>query len=114
MTAEILHSFHRSDASRIMDLHRKIQFIEGGLHMTNCKEILWLYSLRINNTRIAENCGCVRNTVISTVHREHEKGLLWDDIRSMGETEVAKKLYPTSSAERQYRMPNYEYVHQDM
>ena len=32
--------------------------------MTNYKEILRLHSLGINNTRIAESCGCARSTVI--------------------------------------------------
>ena len=35
--------------------------------MTNYKEILRLHSLGINNTRIAESCGCARSTVIPTV-----------------------------------------------
>jgi len=35
--------------------------------MTNYKEILRLQSLGINNTRIAEACGCARSTVISTL-----------------------------------------------
>ena len=37
--------------------------------MTNCKEILWLHGLGINNTCIAESCGCAKSTVISTVQR---------------------------------------------
>ena len=43
--------------------------------MTNYKEILRLRSLEINNTRIAESCGCARSTVISTVQRAQEKGI---------------------------------------
>ena len=49
--------------------------------MTNYKEILRLHSLGINNTRIAESCGCARSTVISTVQRAQEKGIAWEDIR---------------------------------
>ena len=82
--------------------------------MTNYKEILRLHSLGINNTRIAESCGCARSTVISTVQRAQEKGIAWDDIRSLGEAEVARKLYPATSMGRQYKMPDYEYVHQEM
>ena len=40
--------------------------------MTNYKEILRLHSLGINNTRIAESCGCARSTVISTVQRRQQ------------------------------------------
>lgn len=82
--------------------------------MTNYKEILRLHSLGINNTRIAESCGCARSTVISTVQRAQEKGITWEDIRSLGEAEVARKLYPATSVGRQYKMPDYEYIHQEM
>lgn len=71
--------------------------------MTNYKEILRLHSLGINNTRIAESCGCARNTVISTVQRAQEKGIAWEDIRLLGESEVARKLYPATFMGRQYK-----------
>lgn len=82
--------------------------------MTNYKEILRLHSLGINNTRVAESCGCARSTVISTIQRAQEKGITWEDIRSLGEAEVARRLYPATSMGRQYKMPNYEYIHQEM
>ena len=49
--------------------------------MTNYKEILRLQSLGINNTRIAEACGCARSTVISTLQYATAKGLKWDSVR---------------------------------
>lgn len=82
--------------------------------MTNYKEILQLHSLGINNTCVAESCGCARSTVISTVQRAQEKGITWEDIRSLGEAEVARKLYPATSMGRQYKMPDYDYIHQEM
>lgn len=82
--------------------------------MTNYKEILRLHSLGINNTRVAESCGCARSTVISTVQRAQEKGIAWEDIRSLSEAEVARRLYPSTSMGRQYKMPDYEYIHQEM
>lgn len=82
--------------------------------MTNYKEILRLHSLGINNTRITESCGCARSTVISTVQRAQEKGIAWEDIRLLGESEVARKLYPATSMGRQYKMPDYAYIHQEM
>ena len=82
--------------------------------MTHYKEILRLHNLGINNTRIAESCGCARSTVISTVQRAQEKGITWEDIRSLGEAEVARKLYPATSMGRQYKMPDYEYIHREM
>ena len=82
--------------------------------MTNYKEILRLHSLGINNTRVAESCGCARSTVISTVQRAREKGIAWEDICSLSEGEVARRLYPSTSMGRQYKMPDYEYIHQEM
>ena len=82
--------------------------------MTNYKDILRLHCLGINNTRVAESCGCARSTVISTVQRAQEKGIAWEDIRSLGEAEVARRLYPATSMGRQYKMPDYEYIHQEM
>ena len=82
--------------------------------MINYKEILRLHSLGINNTRVAESCGCARSTVISTVQRAQEKGITWENIRSLGEAEVARRLYPATSMGRQYKMPDYEYIHQEM
>jgi len=43
--------------------------------MTNYKEILRLQSLGINNSRIAEACGCARSTVISTLQYAAAKGI---------------------------------------
>lgn len=77
--------------------------------MTKYKEILRLHSLGINNTRVAESCGCARSTVISTVQRAQEKEIAWEDIRSLSEAEVARRLYPATSMGRQYKMPDYEY-----
>ena len=34
-------------------------------------------------------------------------------LRSLCETEVARKLYPATSLGRQYKMPDYEYIHQE-
>jgi hypothetical protein len=66
--------------------------------MTNYKEILRLQSLGINNTRIAEACGCARSTVISTLQYATAKGLKWDSVRDWTEKEVAEKLLPSVAA----------------
>ena len=49
--------------------------------MTNYKEILRLHSLGINNTRIAESCGCARSTVIAALQRAAEQELSWNKIK---------------------------------
>ena len=82
--------------------------------MTNYKEILRLHSLGINNTRIAESCGCARSTVIAALQRAAEQELSWNKIKNCSTEEVARKLYPSTAQGQQYKMPDYEWVHREM
>lgn len=82
--------------------------------MTNYKEILRLHNLGINNTRIAEACGCARSTVISTLQYTATKGLTWEAVRDWSEKETAEKLLPSTESGPAYKMPDYEYVHREM
>ena len=82
--------------------------------MTNYKEILRLHSLGINNTRIAESCGCARSTVIAALQRAAEQELSWSKIKNCSTEEVARKLYPSTAQGQQYKMPDYEWVHREM
>ena len=82
--------------------------------MTNYKEILRLHGLGLNNTRIAESCGCARSTVISTLQRAGAQGIAWDDVRGLSEIDVTAKLFPAVSSGRQYKMPDYEKVHREL
>ena len=60
--------------------------------MTNYKEILRLHSLGINNTRIAESCGCARSTVIAALQRAREQDLSWSKIKNYSTEEVAREI----------------------
>ena len=82
--------------------------------MTNYKEILRLHSLGINNTRIAESCGCARSTVIAALQRAREQDLSWNKIKNCSTEAVARKLYPSTALGQQYKMPDYEWVHREM
>lgn len=82
--------------------------------MTNYREILRLHSLGINNTRITEACGCARSTVIATLQRAEERGIAWNDVKGCSDMEAARKLYPSGALGRQYKMPDYEWVHKEM
>ena len=82
--------------------------------MTNYKEIIRLHSLGLNKTRIAENCGCARSTVITALHKAEENGLSWNAVKNLSSEEVARKLYPATSMGQQYSMPDYEWVHKEM
>lgn len=82
--------------------------------MTNYKEIIRLHSLGINNTRIAESCGCARSTVIAALQRAAGQDLSWNKIKNCSTEEVARKLYPSTALGQQYKMPDYEWVHREM
>ena len=56
--------------------------------MINYKEIIRLHELGLNNTRIAEGCGCARSTVISTLRYAAQKGLDWKEIHEYGGTNL--------------------------
>ena len=57
--------------------------------MTNYKEILRLHSLGINNTRIAESCGCARSTVIAALQLHSTR-----DLQTMSLFVFAKLILP--------------------
>ena len=82
--------------------------------MTNHKEILRLKSLGLSNTEVASSCGCGRNTVTRVLQRASELGLTWASVRGMTETEITEKLFPRSSHNPMYRMPDYEHIHHEM
>ena len=45
--------------------------------MTKYREILRLFNLGINQTGIAQSCGCSRKTVREVVNRAKELNILW-------------------------------------
>jgi transposase len=82
--------------------------------MTNYREILRLKSLGINNTQIAENCGCTRPTVISVLRRAGEIGLDYRQTTQLSDKELQQRLIPKAASKPEYKMPDYEYVHREM
>lgn len=82
--------------------------------MTNYREILRLNNLGINNTRIAESCGCSRTTVVNTLRRAKECGLRYPLKENMSDKELSDLLFPSSAEKPAYKMPDYEYVHREM
>ena len=82
--------------------------------MINYKEILRLHELGLNNTRIAEGCGCARSTVITTLRYAAQKGLDWQKILDWSNKELTDVLLPNADLKQAYKMPDYEYVHREM
>jgi transposase len=82
--------------------------------MINYKEILRLHSLGINNTRIAEACGCSRTTVVSTLQHSADCRLDWKQVQDWNSRELSEILFPAGEPKAAYKMPDYEYVHREM
>ena len=82
--------------------------------MTNYREILRLHSLGLNKTEIASSCRCARNTVAATLQRAANCGLQWPLPEEMSDKQLSERLFPPSTSEPVYKMPDYEWVHREM
>lgn len=82
--------------------------------MTNYREILRLQSLGINNTQIAESCGCSRTTVIKVLQTAAENGLKYPLSEEMTDRELSHLLNQPVDEKPYYKMPDYGYVHREM
>ena len=82
--------------------------------MVNHKEILRLKSLGLTHREITDATGCGRNTVTRTLARAREQKLDWQQAQSMSQQEVSQRLFPTEQKDPVYKMPDYEWVHQEM
>jgi transposase len=82
--------------------------------MTNYREILRLNNLGINNTQVAESCGCTRPTVIHVLQRAQSIGLDYSQAAQLSDKELKQKLTPKAATKPEYKMPDYEYVHREI
>jgi len=82
--------------------------------MVNHKEILRLKSLGLTHREITDATSCGRNTVTRTLARAREQKLSWQQAQSMSQQEVSQRLFPTEQKNPVYKMPDYEWVHQEM
>ena len=82
--------------------------------MTNYREILRLSSLGIKNKQIAEGIGVARQTVITTLQRASAQGLDWQSAEPLSDKELAGQLFGLGAETASYKMPDYEYIHQEM
>lgn len=83
--------------------------------MTQYREILRLASLGINQTGIANSCGCARKTVRNVLNRAKEKDIVWPLKAGTTDADLEQLLFPEKSvptAER--RQPDYAYIDKEM
>lgn len=82
--------------------------------MTNYREILRLNSLGLNNSQIAEACGCSRTTVVQTLRLAGDKSISYPLPKEMSDKELVETLFPPPPSKIKYKMPDYEYVYREM
>ena len=82
--------------------------------MTNYREILRLSSLGINKTQIAQSIGCSRTTVIQVLNLADEKGICYPLPEDLSDRKLAELLFPSEGTRPGYKMPDYEYVHNEL
>jgi len=82
--------------------------------MTNYREILRLDRLRINHSKIAASVKCSRQTVISVLQKAKQKGIRFEDAKDMSDRELSNAINDGGVDRFQYRMPDYEYIHQEL
>lgn len=82
--------------------------------MTNYREILRLSSLGLNKSQIAQSIGCSRTTVIQVLSIAEEKGICFPLPDELSDRKLAELLFPSEKARVGYKMPDYEYVHNEL
>jgi transposase len=85
------------------------------IYMTKYREILRLQSLGINQTHIAESCGCARATVRKVLNRAKELDIKWPLKADTTDADLEKEFFPDKSAsEPSRKYPDYEYIDKEM
>jgi transposase len=82
--------------------------------MTNYREILRLTSLGLNRSQVAESLSVSRTTVIHALQRASAQGLDWQSAEPLSDNELAERLFGQDGGKTGYKMPDYEYIHQEM
>jgi len=81
----------------------------------NVKLILELRAADLSRNMIAATRHISRHSVSDVFKIADEKGITYQDIRDLEETEVYRLFYPDKHAnETMYRDPDYAYVHQEL
>ena len=82
--------------------------------MTKYREILRLHCQGISNRSIAESLECSRNTVRKVLERAGEEGIAFPLPETMTDRLLEQRLFGRRVATQNRKMPDWEYVHQEM
>jgi transposase len=82
--------------------------------MTKYREILRLHSQGISSRNIAASLECSRNTIRAVLTRAEEEGISWPLPDNMTDRVLEQTLFGKKSKSEKYKMPDLEYIHQEM
>ena len=82
--------------------------------MTKNKDILRLHSQRISGRSIAASLRCSRHTIRAVLTRAAEEGISWPLPEGMTDRVLEQTLFGKKSASQKYKLPDLEYVHQEL
>ena len=82
--------------------------------MTKYRDILRLDNQGISSRIIAETLKCSRNTVKRVLERAKEENLNWSSTTNVSDPLLEQKLFGKRTRAQKRKMPDYEYVHQEM
>jgi len=82
--------------------------------MTKYREILRLHSQGISSRAIAASLECSRNTIRAALARAAEEGIAWPLPDQMTERVLKQALFGKPSPNQKFRMPDFEYIHQEL
>lgn len=81
----------------------------------NVKLILELRAAGLSRNVIASTRHISKHSVSDVMHISGEKGITYDDVKSLPEEAVYRMFFPDKYAvEELYEQPDYEYVHQEL
>ena len=81
----------------------------------NVKLILELRAAGLSRNTIASTRHISKHSVSDVMHIADEKGITYDDVKSLPEEAVYRMFFPDKYAvEELYEQPDYEYIHQEL
>lgn len=82
--------------------------------MTKYNDILRLHCQGMSNRSIASICSCSRNTVASVLERAKMKTISWPFDNPLSDKELHELLFPEKVYGSNQRMPDCEYIHNEL
>jgi len=82
--------------------------------MTDIREILRLHHLNLSQKKIADSCGCGKNTVQRILQKAKALKISWPLDKAMSDEELISKFHPKPTVVSECKMPDVAYIHKEL